>query len=324
MRPWIQVDSGIKEHDKIYNLADRLNIPNAYAVGLMTCLWAWASTACPDDGDVSNFPPRAIAQAAGWKSGTKEAQKFYDALLATNFLEKTEDGKTIIRNWGLHQNFLVDYIEKQKEDNRCRVKKCREQKKQKQSQSNVSEAQGVTLQHPSCNVTKTECNDFTPSHTIPVPNPSKLSVNPIPSSSTVEGAATVDGGAGNGFGVIADAFKASVNPSPSAKDDSILRKLSRGYPVQRILDAIQEAHRCQGHSAAYVCKVLLNGEKQAKPCKGGSAAHQPTYDLDAYERESIYDAAEGLKEAEKQDEHIPESTAQMDKGGKNLETENQE
>lgn len=285
MRPWIQVDSGIKEHDKIYNLADRLNIPNAYAVGLMTCLWAWASTACPDDGDVTNFPPRAIAQAAGWeKGGTKGSQKFYDALLATNFLEKADDGRVLIRNWDLHQNFLVDYVEKQKEDDRRRVKKCREQKKQKQKQSNASEAQDATLQSTPCNVTKTECNDFTSTIPVPVPNQDKPSVNNTPSGSTVEGADAstnpTDGGAGKDFGRICQAFEDKVNPMPSSKDGAILSELYRDYPMQRILDAIDETARCQGRSASYVRSVLRNDGREQKgrrPVPGPDLADPERY-----------------------------------------------
>ena len=36
---WIQIEDTIREHDKIFNLSDRLNIPDAYAIGLMVCLW---------------------------------------------------------------------------------------------------------------------------------------------------------------------------------------------------------------------------------------------------------------------------------------------
>ncbi|MDU7337582.1 MAG: RusA family crossover junction endodeoxyribonuclease [Clostridium sp.] len=60
---WIQVDDGIKEHDKIYNLADTLKISNVYAVGLMVCFWTWAVVSAPD-GNITKFPPRAFSDDA--------------------------------------------------------------------------------------------------------------------------------------------------------------------------------------------------------------------------------------------------------------------
>ncbi|WP_411678128.1 hypothetical protein [Caproicibacter sp.] len=146
---WIQVDDGIREHDKIYNLADALGITNAHAAGLMVCFWTWAATAAPD-GIVTNFPPRAIAKAAGWdKGGAKGAQKFYNELLGIHFLEERDGDKVFIRNWEQRATLLLDYIEQQKENTRRRVQKCRERKKNQQ---------GVTVT-PQKDVPVTSCSD---------------------------------------------------------------------------------------------------------------------------------------------------------------------
>jgi len=95
------------------------------------------------------------------------------------------------------------------------------------------------------------------------PNQDKLSDNNTPSSPTVEDTGH-DAGAGPDFGCICQAFEAKINPMPSAKDGSVLSELYRDYPVQRILDAIDEAARCQGRSASYVRSVLQNEDRKAK------------------------------------------------------------
>lgn len=261
---WIQVDDGIREHDKIYNLADALGISNAYAVGLMVCFWTWAATAAPD-GDVTNFPPRAISKAAGWdKGGAKGAQQFYDELVRIRFLEKREGDKVFIRNWEQRANLLLDYIEQQRENTRRRVQKCRERKKKKQEPSEAfHNPTPVTPRNNTCSVTETLCNGATPPPPKSTLPEDKLSVENTPSASTVE-SDTPDGGAGPDFGVVCQAFEKQVNPMPSSKDGAILRELFEKYPADRILSAIAETARCQGHSASYVRSVLQNEDREAK------------------------------------------------------------
>lgn len=259
---WIQVDDGIREHDKIYNLADALGISNAHAVGLMVCLWTWAATAAPD-GDVTNFPPRAIAKAAGWdKGGAKGAQQFYDDLLSIRFLDKKEDDQVLIRNWEQRATLLIDYIEQQKENTRRRVQKCRDRKKAKHAPEQKPKREES---EPPCNsngnVTETLSNGTTspiPKSNIPITN---LSDNNNPLPSTVEG--VTEDEAGQEFGVVCQEFEKRVNPMPSAKDGTTLQELFGKYPVDRILNAINETARCKGRSASYVRSVLQN-EDQAK------------------------------------------------------------
>lgn len=277
---WIQVDDGIREHDKIYNLADALGISNAYAVGLMVCFWTWAVTAAPD-GDVTNFPPRAIAKAAGWdKGGQKGAKKFYDDLIDIQFLEKTEDDRIVIRNWEQRATLLIDYIEHQKENNRKRVQKCRERKKKKEpAPVTPKNDENVMPCNSDGNITKTLGNGSTSPH-LKVPNQDKLSDNNTPSSPTREAPAKSDGGPGPDFGRVCQAFESTVNPMPSSKDGTVLSELYRDYPVQRILDAITETVRCKGRSASYVRSVLQNEgreQKERPPTAGPDLADPERY-----------------------------------------------
>jgi hypothetical protein len=145
---WIQVDAGIKEHDKIFNLADTLNITDAHAVGLMVCLWTWAVTAAPD-GDITNFPPRAIAKAAGWD---KKADIFYSAIQSSSSLfVESVDGRLRFRNWENRAALLMDMVERGKEQTRKRVQRYRERQAEKNA---VTEGINDDNSNAECNVTE--------------------------------------------------------------------------------------------------------------------------------------------------------------------------
>jgi len=260
---WIQVDDGIREHDKIYNLADALGISNAYAVGLMVCFWTWAATAAPD-GDVTNFPPRAISKAAGWDKGNaKGAQNFYDELLKIHFLEKRNGDKVFIRNWEQRANLLLDYIEQQKENTRRRVQKCRERKKKKQAPAETfPNFAPVTPCNGEGNVTETLCNGVTPPPPKSTLPEDKNGVNNTPPVSP--GESVTPGGVGPDFGTVCQTFEEKVKPMVSAKDGEVLQELFGKYPVSRLLSAIDETARCKGRSASYVRSVLQNEDREQK------------------------------------------------------------
>ena len=260
---WIQVDDGIREHDKIYNLADTLGISNAHAVGLMVCFWTWAVTSAPD-GDVTSFPPRAITKAAGWdKGGAKGAKEFYDALLSIRFLEKKEDGRILIRNWEQRATLLIDYIEQQKENTRKRVQKCRDRKKQKQPVPAAPKSdESVTPSNGDCNVTETLSNGTT-SPNLKVPIPKSTISNPL--LSTVE-VATED--EARVLSTVGQSFQLNVKPMPSSGDTDTLGKLIKAYGADKVLTAIDEAKKGKGHSVNYVQRILEGWERDSKAPPG--------------------------------------------------------
>jgi hypothetical protein len=208
---WIQVDAGIREHDKIYNLADALKITDAHAVGLMVCLWTWAVTAAPD-GDVTNFPPRALAKAAGW---TKKTEIFFNAICSpsSQFIVQA-NGRTFFKNWEERAAMLMDALEHVKEQTRKRVQNYRNRKLQKDgvtygsepetnsSNADVTPCNGDVTLHNSdaateCNSNVTSCNeecnvtvttgvtDVTPLPNLTKPNQTKTNgsnVNVTPTS----------------------------------------------------------------------------------------------------------------------------------------------
>lgn len=252
---WIQVDEGIKEHDKIYNLADTLKISNAYAVGLMVCFWTWAATSAPD-GDVTNFPPRAIAKAAGWE---KKADVFYNAIISEKicFLEKRAD-KIYIKNWELRAELLMEAIAQQKEKTRQRVQRFRERKKKNSAQQQKPpENDRAVLCNDDCNVTVTPCNAPTkPNPTIPNRTVNQSGVNNNPTPPTEE---NINEDEMRVLSIVGKAFEETIKP-PSGDDSRILLEFVHTYRQEQILAAIAEAHKNKGHSVKYV-KAILEGWK---------------------------------------------------------------
>lgn len=178
MIPWIQVYSNILTHDKTYKLAEALNVPNYSAVGLMVSLWCWVAINAPD-GDITKYPPRAITEATGWP---KKADVFYSALIDAGLIEKTEDGRSVIRNWEQYAMLLMDLMDSQKRKTAERVKKHRARKKQKEQ--GLGDAVPPDETPPSapesdgekrdCNVTETPSNALhnITLHNPTIPNPS--------------------------------------------------------------------------------------------------------------------------------------------------------
>lgn len=100
---WIEIHTRLKEHPKTYKLMDALHISKAAAVGHMVCLWLWAIDNA-EDGDLTPFPPQAIAGAAEW---TKKAQTFLDALKKCGWVD--DDGaRSVLHDWGDYAGRLID------------------------------------------------------------------------------------------------------------------------------------------------------------------------------------------------------------------------
>lgn len=291
---WIQVEDTIREHDKIYNLSDKLGIPDAYAIGLMVCLWAWASSNAPD-GDLTSFPPRAIASAAKWdKTGAKAASQFYDALFEVRFLEKLEDGRIVIRNWEKRATLIVDYAEQQREKTNERVKRYRDRKKKQKVTAEIPEKPSCNVSQPEkCNVTDTLQNDDVtpiPNHTIPnhtINN--KTTSNNNPASIPVEGNVTLDVTAA--LRCVCGEFSSAVH-EPSEKEQEQLRLLLVEYGKPTLLAAIRDA-KGKGRSVNYLRTVLESWKRTGTAPPGAKRTPEPSFDLDEYERTTGYGYHEG-------------------------------
>lgn len=287
---WIQVEDTIREHDKIFNLSDELGIPDAYAIGLMVCLWTWASSNAPD-GDLSNFPPRAIASAAKWdKTGAKASARFYDALFKVKFLEKLEDGRIVIRNWEKYAALIMDYAEQQREKTRERVKRYRDRKKKQKSASTEPEKTPCNVsQTEKCNVTDTLQNDDVtpiPNHTIP-----NHTINNKPTSKPNTASIPVEGNVTAALRKVCEEFSQAIH-EPNEKELEQLRLLLGEYSLSTLLAAIQDASG-KGRSVNYLRAILESWKRTGSAPTTPTNAPEPSFDLEEYERTSGWSCTEG-------------------------------
>ena len=287
---WIQVEDTIREHDKIFNLSDELGIPDAYAIGLMVCLWTWASSNAPD-GDLSNFPPRAIASAAKWdKTGAKASARFYDALFKVKFLEKLEDGRIVIRNWEKYAALIMDYAEQQREKTRERVKRYRDRKKKQKAVSTEPEKTPCNVsQAEKCNVTDTLQNDDVtpiPNHTIP-----NHTINNKPTSKPNTASIPVEGNVTAALRKVCEEFSQAIH-EPNEKEREQLRLLLGEYSLSTLLAAIQDASG-KGRSVNYLRAILESWKRTGSAPTTPTNAPEPSFDLEEYERTSGWSCTEG-------------------------------
>ncbi len=124
MIPWIKIYSNICSHDKTYALSERLKIDQFAAVGIMVSLWVWVA-ANATDGDVSSYPPRAIATAVGW---TKKAETLYQALLDAHLLEGDGEGRVVVRNWEQYASAIMSIDDRKRKKTAERVQAYRKRK----------------------------------------------------------------------------------------------------------------------------------------------------------------------------------------------------
>ena len=287
---WIQVEDTIREHDKIFNLSDELGIPDAYAIGLMVCLWTWASSNAPD-GDLSNFPPRAIASAAKWdKTGAKASARFYDALFKVKFLEKLEDGRIVIRNWEKYAALIMDYAEQQRKKTRERVKRYRDRKKKQKAVSTEPEKTPCNAsQAEKCNVTDTLQNDDVtpiPNHTIP-----NHIINNKPTSKPNTASIPVEGNVTAALRKVCEEFSQAIH-EPNEKEREQLRLLLGEYSLSTLLAAIQDASG-KGRSVNYLRAILESWKRTGSAPTTPTNAPEPSFDLEEYERTSGWSCTEG-------------------------------
>ncbi|HCW79847.1 MAG TPA: hypothetical protein DG942_01935 [Ruminococcaceae bacterium] len=265
---WIELHQEMPRHPKTLALAQALKVSRREAVGILVDLWTWGLSCADEDGRLKSIGDEGIALALDWPS--KKAGDLAQAFVQCGWLDRLDDGTYRLHDW---PDYTSKLSEKRKDAERKRQARKHGQSKEKQTKTpDVSErcppnVRGQSADNPRNVRTMSRAESRNPragiTSTSTKPNQDKLSDNNTPSSPTVEDTGH-DAGAGTDFGCICQAFEAKINPMPSAKDGSVLSELYRDYPVQRILDAIDEAARCQGRSAPYVRSVLQNEDRKAK------------------------------------------------------------
>ncbi len=99
---------GTPRHPKMYALAEALQIPLPFAVGLMEMLWHHAGEVA-QRGDIGSLPDRAIAEAVGWP---KKPEKLIEGLLSARWLDADAEHRLIIHDWPEHcEQSVIKWLE---------------------------------------------------------------------------------------------------------------------------------------------------------------------------------------------------------------------
>ena len=62
---WLQVHQTLKDHRKLFDAADQLEVEPPHMMGLLVSFWLWALDNAPT-GSLVDITPRMISRAAQW------------------------------------------------------------------------------------------------------------------------------------------------------------------------------------------------------------------------------------------------------------------
>lgn len=85
-------------HPKTFDLASRLGIDRARALGILTLLWDFTADSAIQ-GDVGKWPNGSIARACDWLD---DADAFVDALIESKWIDRSSNHRLIIHDWPHH------------------------------------------------------------------------------------------------------------------------------------------------------------------------------------------------------------------------------
>lgn len=113
---WIQVHQTLKDHRKVYAVADALDVDPAHALGLIVSFWLWALDNTPS-GSLEGISNRMIARAAQWSGN---ADEFVETLKTAEFLDETPDGELELHDWQEYTGALIGKREAEKQRSKKR------------------------------------------------------------------------------------------------------------------------------------------------------------------------------------------------------------
>lgn len=108
---WIQVHQTLKDHRKLFDAADELEITPPHMMGLLISFWLWALDNAPS-GQLDGITPRMIARAAQYEG---PAEKLAGALIRAGLLDEKEDGALEIHDWYEYAGKLIDQRQAERE-----------------------------------------------------------------------------------------------------------------------------------------------------------------------------------------------------------------
>lgn len=133
---WIELHQSLVTHKKTRRLARALGlgVPDGIpqAIGHLCIFWLWCVDST-EDGSLADLDAQDIADAAGW---TGDPEKFMEAMVAAEFIDKTEDGLHI-HDW---YNYIGSLIEQKKESHEktlARKQRYRDKKRKETEKSGL-------------------------------------------------------------------------------------------------------------------------------------------------------------------------------------------
>ena len=101
---WLQVHQTLKDHRKLFDAADELEITPPHMMGLLVSFWLWALDNAPT-GSLVDITPRMISRAAQWDG---DPEKLAKTLIRAGWIDEKEDGTLEIHDWYEYAGKLID------------------------------------------------------------------------------------------------------------------------------------------------------------------------------------------------------------------------
>ena len=113
---WLQVHQTLKDHRKLFDAADQLEVEPPHMMGLLVSFWLWALDNAPT-GSLVDITPRMISRAAQWDG---DPEKLTKTLIRAGWIDEKEDGTLEIHDWYEYAGKLIDQRQAEKERSRSR------------------------------------------------------------------------------------------------------------------------------------------------------------------------------------------------------------
>lgn len=104
---WLKIDQTLRDHHKICDAADELQVDPAHMTGMMVLLWLWAIDNAPS-GSLAGVSAGTIARGAQYGG---DPTAFVEALKRQELLDEGPDGLQI-HDWEEHAGNLIDRRQK--------------------------------------------------------------------------------------------------------------------------------------------------------------------------------------------------------------------
>ena len=104
---WLKIDQTLRDHHKICDAADELQVDPAHMTGMMVLLWLWAIDNAPS-GSLAGVSAGTIARGAQYGG---DPMAFVDALKRQELLDDGPEGLQI-HDWEEHAGNLIDRRQK--------------------------------------------------------------------------------------------------------------------------------------------------------------------------------------------------------------------